>query len=163
MEAHHEAWLAFHTDRTAQWLADRLADGFDVHHLDGDHANNDPMNLVLIEAADHMRLHGLIAPVVRRVIGKGGGRPKGSLSPHTEGCYRLRAQGQDWEQIAAQFGLTPRSAMQAAKRYAQAQLLKWPIKPSKGESKPVFVPAPKTREQLRSEADEWALRWIGRT
>jgi hypothetical protein len=28
-----------------------------VHHLDGDHANNDTANLVLIECADHLMLH----------------------------------------------------------------------------------------------------------
>ena len=33
-------------------------EGFDVHHIDGDHDNNDPDNLVLIEHADHFRLHG---------------------------------------------------------------------------------------------------------
>lgn len=34
-----------------------MRDGFDVHHLDGDHENNDPRNLVLIEHTDHMALH----------------------------------------------------------------------------------------------------------
>jgi hypothetical protein len=37
---------------------DKLCDGFDVHHLDGDRTNNDPLNLVLIEHGDHMMLHG---------------------------------------------------------------------------------------------------------
>lgn len=32
-------------------------EGFDVHHLDGDHENNDPANLVLIEHTDHMMMH----------------------------------------------------------------------------------------------------------
>ena len=32
--------------------------GFDVHHMDGNHTNNDPSNLVLIEHGDHMMLHG---------------------------------------------------------------------------------------------------------
>lgn len=36
-----------------------LRDGFDVHHLDGDHSNDDPANLALIEHTDHMRLHGM--------------------------------------------------------------------------------------------------------
>lgn len=36
-----------------------LKAGFDIHHMDGDHDNNDPANLVLIEHTDHMRLHGM--------------------------------------------------------------------------------------------------------
>ena len=34
-----------------------MAMGFEVHHIDGDHANNVPGNLVLIEETDHQRLH----------------------------------------------------------------------------------------------------------
>lgn len=34
-----------------------IEQGFDVHHMDGDRANNDPRNLVLIECGDHMRPH----------------------------------------------------------------------------------------------------------
>ena len=59
MESYHHAWLAAHPDRTEGWLRDRLAEGFDVHHLDGDHSNDDPLNLVLIEHLDHMRVHGM--------------------------------------------------------------------------------------------------------
>jgi HNH endonuclease len=36
-----------------------LIEGFQVHHMDGDHSNDSPDNLVLIEAADHMMLHGM--------------------------------------------------------------------------------------------------------
>jgi hypothetical protein len=57
MQAHHIAWLSVHPERTEDWLSQRLSDGFDVHHLDGDHANNDPLNLVLIECGDHLMLH----------------------------------------------------------------------------------------------------------
>lgn len=39
-------------------MRERMADGFDIHHLDGNHDNNDPANLVLIEHTDHMALHG---------------------------------------------------------------------------------------------------------
>jgi hypothetical protein len=41
-----------------QWLLQQLADGFSIHHVDGNHANNAPENLVLIEDIDHMSLHG---------------------------------------------------------------------------------------------------------
>lgn len=55
---YHDAWLSAHPTRTEGWLRDRLAEGFDIHHLDGNHDNNDPPNLVLIEHEDHLRLHG---------------------------------------------------------------------------------------------------------
>lgn len=38
---------------------ERIKDGFHVHHLDGDHGNNDPKNLVLIEGTDHLLMHGI--------------------------------------------------------------------------------------------------------
>lgn len=58
MEIHHRAWLCAHPSRSDGWLKDKLRDGFDVHHIDGDHTNNDPENLVLLEHDDHMRFHG---------------------------------------------------------------------------------------------------------
>jgi hypothetical protein len=58
LHRHHLAWLAVHPDRSEEWLKTKLSEGFDVHHLDGDHFNNDPANLVLIDHADHMMLHG---------------------------------------------------------------------------------------------------------
>ena len=35
-----------------------LANGFHIHHVDGDHSNNNPTNLVLMEGVDHTLLHG---------------------------------------------------------------------------------------------------------
>lgn len=59
MLEHHRAWLSAHPERTERWLNERLLDGFDVHHLDGNHMNNRPDNLVLVEHMDHLRcLHG---------------------------------------------------------------------------------------------------------
>lgn len=58
MDIHHQAWLDAHPARDADWLSERLMDGFDVHHIDGDCTNNAPENLVLIEHGDHMALHG---------------------------------------------------------------------------------------------------------
>ncbi len=58
MQSYHFAWLTVHPHRSKEWLVDKLADGFDIHHIDGNHANDDPKNLVLIETVDHLRLHG---------------------------------------------------------------------------------------------------------
>jgi hypothetical protein len=60
-----------------------MRDGFDVHHLDGDHANNEPANLVLIEHTDHMAIHG--GRTMGRLAG-GGGRKAGA--PHTRAWGR---------------------------------------------------------------------------
>ena len=57
LPAHHSAWLSVHSHRTRRWFVEKLKDGFDVHHLDGDHGNNEPSNLALIEHTDHMAIH----------------------------------------------------------------------------------------------------------
>lgn len=59
MKAYHRAWLDAHPERSVEWLKRMLREGFQVHHVDGDHGNNHPANLVLIECVDHMRLHGM--------------------------------------------------------------------------------------------------------
>ncbi len=59
LQSYHHAWLSAHPGRNEAWLAERMADGFHVHHIDGDHANDAPANLVLIDGVDHMRLHGM--------------------------------------------------------------------------------------------------------
>lgn len=59
MKPHHEAWLTAHPERTADWLREKIREGFDVHHMDGNRDNNEPGNLVLIDHIDHMRLHGM--------------------------------------------------------------------------------------------------------
>ena len=59
LKSYHFAWLSLRPHRSEQWLSEKLAEGFDVHHVDGDHTNDDPSNLVLIEHVDHMRLHNM--------------------------------------------------------------------------------------------------------
>ena len=59
MNKHQKTWLKANPHRSAIWLREKLTDGFDIHHLDGNHDNDDPLNLLLIEVMDHMRLHDL--------------------------------------------------------------------------------------------------------
>lgn len=75
MKKHVKAWLEAHPERSSVWLDERIKDGFDVHHLDGDHDNDHPLNLVLIECGDHMMLHNG-KKRFSRVVGTGAGRPK---------------------------------------------------------------------------------------
>lgn len=63
MEIYHEVWLSAHPGRTKDWLLEKLKDGFDIHHLDGNHDNNAAENLILVEGSDHFRLHsGVVTP-----------------------------------------------------------------------------------------------------
>jgi hypothetical protein len=100
--------------------------GFDIHHVDGDHDNNDPDNLVLIERYDHLRLHGR-PPADPSYIGKCGleyALQKG------RSCYELRsAGGISWDDVARKVYGRRRGqkAIQAAKRYARYHGLVWPI------------------------------------
>ena len=57
MDPHHEVWLSNHPGRDKAWLKRMTAEGLSIHHIDGNHENNDPNNLVLIELDDHLRLH----------------------------------------------------------------------------------------------------------
>ena len=57
MKDYHYVWLDNHTDRTEKWLEGAISEGFDIHHMDGDHDNTDSTNLVLIEISDHFMLH----------------------------------------------------------------------------------------------------------
>ena len=53
MSKHRAAFLV----ANPEWV--EIPQGFDVHHIDGDHSNNDPANLCLMDHVSHMRLHGV--------------------------------------------------------------------------------------------------------
>lgn len=59
LQSYHYVWLSVHPGRDEAWLRDILAKGFAIHHMDGNHDNDASDNLVLIEQADHMFLHGM--------------------------------------------------------------------------------------------------------
>ena len=54
---YRKVWLEAHPSRTAEWLNEMAAEGFEVQHLDDNRQNNIPSNLVLIEGEDHAQLH----------------------------------------------------------------------------------------------------------
>lgn len=134
---HHQAWLDSRPDRTVFWLKARLKEGFHIHHIDGDHGNNNPDNLVLIEGVDHMKFHrgwGIVSAL----------RPGMMRSPHLRRlttnrvvhqlrsalAYDLRRRGHTWRAIEehicseACYGA---SASGMAKRHAKASGRAWPV------------------------------------
>jgi HNH endonuclease len=146
---HHRSWLSAHPNRTEEWLSARLKEGFDVHHLDWDHSNNDPNNLILVENRDHMMIHAGGRPIAVRSMGFSAPRhrkakkimplrePRARLIPedeynaqHGEACYDLRKTGLTWSEVAkAAIGhqmYTNRSRV-AAKWFATQNDLPWPL------------------------------------
>lgn len=67
LDLHRQAWLDAHLDRDEKWLLRMAKEGFDVHHIDGNHDNDSPLNLVLIEHRDHFMLHSGSRPALGRV------------------------------------------------------------------------------------------------
>ena len=57
MHKHHFIWLRKYPHRTETWFQEKPDDGFHIHHQDGNHANNSPNNLLLIDGNDHFLLH----------------------------------------------------------------------------------------------------------
>ena len=122
-------WLGAHPNRSQEWLQERLRDGFDIHHVDGNHMNDDPANLVLIEHDDHMRLHG--CPTFSR-LSKRAHRPprrkrRTTIPKETmkrararrEVAYLLCTSATPWEDITEDQKLD-------AQKHAEASNLPWP-------------------------------------
>lgn len=135
---HQKAWLLAHPHRTEEWLRERSKDGFDIHHLDGDHDNNDPDNLVLIECADHMRIHNsagnfLRIPTVRCVhSGTQKTRPlPDCAAPESsqKASYDLHRSGLGWMAVGRQLGVSRDVARGLARRHAKRAGLEWPTLP----------------------------------
>lgn len=70
LKPYHQVWLDAHPSRDEAWLRNVLSLGFNIHHVDLDHANCDPKNLVLIEFYDHMMLHRGSHPMPRGFLRK---------------------------------------------------------------------------------------------
>lgn len=67
------------TGMDEDFLGQALRAGFDIHHMDGDHENNDPKNLVLMFGADHMMLHGMTGTL--RSLRPGAGKWRDASQP----------------------------------------------------------------------------------
>lgn len=127
---HHEAWLSAHPERSSEWLNARILDGFDVHHLDGDHSNNDPLNLVLIDHVDHMRLHGMTSGSyrLRALSGVGVSGPRPQTLSYGQITYAKRQEGKTWRQIGFDLGIGRTRALNTARTFAAANDREWPVR-----------------------------------
>ena len=124
LSPHHEAWLSAHPNRTAGWLKRMLKEGFDVHHLDGNHANNDPANLVLIEHMDHMMIHG--GRTMGRVSPKGAAkrsRPPNATNPNEMAklAYGLLNSGRTIAEVCREVGWSRAAVMRHVNRLIDAK------------------------------------------
>lgn len=98
MELHHLKWLEYHPSKTADWLEGKLQEGFDIHHIDGNHTNNSRRNLVLIEKEDHLCMHDLLkfsSKISVKEIQK-----RGISKAKEEGKYRGRKPTYDRNTLA---------------------------------------------------------------
>lgn len=149
LESYHYAWLSNHPDRTEEWLKERLADGFDVHHLDRRHNNDTPSNLVLMEAHDHMRLHG---SSLFRPVGKSKDSKIAEKLAVARSVYDLRQRtGLPWKDVgAAILGATSarnpgNRACSLARFAADQDGLAWPLSSRPKSSKKLIVKSKRTR------------------
>ena len=121
MKDYHLIWASKH-GVSDDFVSQATAAGFDIHHIDGDHGNNAPENLVMIYSGDHFAFHG--AP---RFAGRADGvwmtREELDERKKTNGqkAYEARLSGKRWAEIDIP------GALNVAKFYAQHAGLKWPI------------------------------------
>ena len=114
LQNYHFAWLDVHPQRSVEWLRERLKDGFDIHHIDGNHKNNDPANLILIESHDHFMLHSGVRLTLRKLNVSG---PRKETLERGCAALKLRAKGKTWREVGAALGCTGTGAMSAARVY----------------------------------------------
>ena len=118
---YHVAWLSNHPTRTAEWLQERLRDGFEVHHIEPS-LGDDPTNLILIERQDHKMIHGAGKSIVRCKERSDRNLRFGASA------YAWRCQGKKWREIADILGLRAMGdAEKAAKWFAAEHKHPWPV------------------------------------
>lgn len=128
MKDYHQVWLSVHPERTAHWLKERLIDGFDIHHIDGNKNNNHPSNLVLIECSDHLMIHGGRVSRIKKVKKIWDKGPRKKTLESGEMAYNLRKKGAKWKDLHEKASIH-------AKSYAKHNKLPWPVPVEKPERK----------------------------
>jgi len=121
LKEYHFTWLSVHPWRSAKWLEGMLTEGFDIHHLDGNHANNAPENLVLIDHADHMMLHGSPRAMLR--FNKGEAKRAYNLDPDEPDVVPVRRITQPKKRSASKH--LSLEQKQAIEQYMSAHRRTW--------------------------------------
>ena len=128
MNIQHTIWLESHPDYDEEWLKTALHAGFDIHHIDGNHDNNDPENLLLIEKSDHKRLHGINPRFDTKRDSWESRITRVNLG---EVAYNRRRLGETWKGIGDSFYHDKKApeqyALNVAKVYAEYHKRPWPI------------------------------------
>lgn len=130
MQDAHKIWLDHHPEYDEFWLSQATQAGFDIHHIDSNHDNNDIDNLLLIEKADHARLHGKIQPSHNGRDCWANAKNKLRLG---ESAYMLRtSSAMTWDAIALELGYIDNPcraayATNVARYYAKFNSKQWPI------------------------------------
>lgn len=119
MQEHHYRWLERHPDRDEAWLRQAIDQGFDIHHVDGDHYNNDPNNLVLIERRDHCLIHGFSENFTRSLETpqKKPRQPSKKTLKRGFEAQRMHDEGLPWREIGKALGCSHVAAIKAAETY----------------------------------------------
>ena len=110
-----------------KFLKECLINGFDIHHIDGNHDNNDENNLILIYNNDHHMLLHNIKNFYRRIRNKWVNYDEYHYIKEKYGkeCYFLRKDKKlSWIDINKKIP----NALQNAKYYALKHNYTWPIK-----------------------------------
>ena len=126
---HHLAWLEKH-GHTIEELNHFHSLGFHIHHINGNHNDNDHENLVLIHGDDHMRLHNSGTKLV-----KFHGRLREGWMTKEEAdrkkleigkiAYEMRLEGYAWNNMEDAIGR--KSGNHYAKLYCLANDIPWPM------------------------------------
>ena len=140
MKEYHYNWIKAHPGRDEEWLGQVIEQGFDIHHLDGNHQNNEADNLLLVEHQDHMRiLHKGGRLRIASGGEKGPGNPesvrKWTKRFESKGgvAYELRLTGLTWAKVLAsmddvEWGNSAGvKVVNLAKSFALTHGLKWPL------------------------------------
>lgn len=126
MKEYQLNWLK-ESGKSIEWLRSAFENGFDIHHLDGNHNNNNPNNLVLIYTRDHMMIHTGVKTLQRMtpcewVDNKEYYEKKTDLGKKG---YNLRKEKLKWGEIAERLNSDISSVYNATRMYAEYRDLPW--------------------------------------